>query len=134
MAIRLTVDKDNSVFFTAIIGSATIEEMRDYIESLYSHPEIKPDYSHLVDLRETDEVDITSGDVKQLTELKFLSAESKLAIVAPLDFYYGMARMYEIFRQDSPVDIQVFRSFTEATEWLGYGDEVRPPSPLANDY
>lgn len=45
--------------------------------------------------------------------------EGKLAIVAPRDLFFGMARMYEILRSESPVEVRVFRERGEAESWLG---------------
>lgn len=41
-----------------------------------------------------------------------------LAIVTDNDFAFGMARMYQILADPLPVQIGVFRTLTDATEWL----------------
>jgi len=38
---------------------------------------------------------------------------------APGDLFFGLSRMYEAYRQDSPVRIRIFRSLAEARVWLG---------------
>ena len=44
--------------------------------------------------------------------------EGKLAVIAPRDLLFGMARMYEMLRDDSPVEVRVFRERDEAESWL----------------
>ncbi len=47
---------------------------------------------------------------------------AKIAIVAPNDFTYGLARMYETFRhlnERSKREVRVFRSMQDALAWLG---------------
>ena len=46
------------------------------------------------------------------------SAFHKAAVAAPQDLAYGIARMYEGFSGEQPVDLNVFRSREEAMSWL----------------
>jgi hypothetical protein len=43
---------------------------------------------------------------------------SRMAVVARNDEAFGLARMYEMLRGDTPVEIVVFRSMPEAEAWL----------------
>ena len=45
-------------------------------------------------------------------------------IVAPRDVLFGLARMYEILRSGSPVEVRVFRERGEAESWLGLGKDA----------
>ena len=51
----------------------------------------------------------------------------KFAIIAKRDFLFGMARMYQILRDESPVEVRVFRDRGEAELWLGIADDDPPP-------
>jgi hypothetical protein len=53
--------------------------------------------------------------------------ESRLAIVAPRDELFGLGRMYEFLRGDSPVDVRVFRERKEAELWLGLSKDPAEP-------
>jgi len=44
--------------------------------------------------------------------------ESKAAVVVAGDLEFGMARMIEAFLEESPVDMQMFRSLEKASAWL----------------
>ena len=43
---------------------------------------------------------------------------SKAAIVAPEDLTYGLLRVYEVFRKQDLVEIEIFRTEQEAIDWL----------------
>ncbi len=59
--------------------------------------------------------------------------DSKLAIVASSDEFFGLGRMYEMLRGNSKVEIHVFRQLDEAERWLelpaGYGDQLEKVYP-----
>ncbi len=43
---------------------------------------------------------------------------AKLAFVVPEDLHFGQTRMFESFRQDDRIRVQVFRSMEKAVAWL----------------
>jgi hypothetical protein len=47
---------------------------------------------------------------------------SRSAIVAPSDRAYGMSRMFEVFAEESSIDVRVFRDFDEAKRWVVEGE------------
>ena len=53
------------------------------------------------------------------------SAHPKVAIVAPNDLVFGLARMYEVFSEleKVPWDLVVFRAVDAALAWLGLSDD-----------
>ena len=65
-------------------------------------------------------VDVSADDVRRLAEhaKNNLSGPSKVAIFAPEDHLYGIARMHEIFREHPDVSYRVFRQEEEAVSWL----------------
>ena len=64
--------------------------------------------------------DLTSTQLQKLTEYaktKFLPP-SKVALVATKDLSFGISRVYEAFRKQEGLEIEVFRSEPEALNWL----------------
>lgn len=49
--------------------------------------------------------------------------ESRAAVVVSRDLEFGMARMTEAFISEGPVDMQIFRDLSEASEWLTREDD-----------
>lgn len=60
-------------------------------------------------------------------------SDSKLAIVATRDEFFGLGRMYEMLRDESSMEVRVFRQLDEAERWLelpkGYGDQLEKIYP-----
>jgi len=82
----------------------------------------EPNTSLLVDLSGTERISVRSRTVRRAADLfKSLSKSvtRKVAIIAPREEIFGMARMYELMRPPSPSDLTVFRTATGAKEWLG---------------
>jgi hypothetical protein len=48
----------------------------------------------------------------------------KVAVVAPEDVSYGLARMYEGFTNDVPWEFVVFRAAAAALAWLGLPENL----------
>jgi hypothetical protein len=48
---------------------------------------------------------------------------ARMAFAAPEDVWFGFGRMYQALRDESSVEIGVFRSLCEAEHWLGLPDE-----------
>jgi hypothetical protein len=42
-----------------------------------------------------------------------------VALVVSRDMDYGLARMYEAYSQDLPVQIRIFDELEEAESWMG---------------
>jgi hypothetical protein len=64
--------------------------------------------------------DLTSSQLQKLAEYaktKF-SPPSKVALVATKDLSFGISRIYEAFRKQEGLEIEVFRSGQDALNWL----------------
>jgi hypothetical protein len=46
----------------------------------------------------------------------------RLAVVATRDLEFGLARMFETWREDRSTDVRVFRDYDEAVRWAGSPD------------
>ena len=68
---------------------------------------------------------LTTGDVQMTARhaKEIPMPPGRVAIVAPKDITYGVFRMYEVFRNEEPVSLRVFRDENEAVEWLKHPSE-----------
>ena len=75
----------------------------------------------LVDLHGLSDFKLTTATVQQAVA-KFKPVADKrlrkVAVVAPADVVFGVARMYEMMRPDSKSPYHVFHDFEAAREWL----------------
>ena len=72
------------------------------------------------DFREA-QFDMTSSDTQNIA--KFILTHQpatpplKVAFIIQRDFDYGMARVFEVYREDPHTEFQVFRDYEEAISW-----------------
>jgi hypothetical protein len=124
--IHFKVDNRTRTRVASFEGEVNDEDLLGAYERVLAEPDYDPTLDDLVDLRGVMRLDVSSDAVRRLvalfTPLDDLGIRNKLAIVAPTTYVFGMARMYEILRSDSPEQICVFRDMSEAERWLS-GDD-----------
>jgi hypothetical protein len=131
MPLDYRIDHDRQVVFATGRGTLTDQDVFGYQLEVWSRPDVAG-YDELVDMTDVEKVALPSGArLQQLAELSASmdepAARSRLAIVAPEDFAYGLGRMYEAHRglsAGSTKQVAVFRSWGAALAWLGL------PGPL----
>lgn len=124
--IAYKVDSENRLVIATSSGALTMEKLYRYQLEAWSHKEIRS-FNELVYL--TNVQGLTPPTADRIRGLSDLAATmeanvspSKLAIVAKGDFDFGLARMFQVFRELHPKskkDVAVFRSANEALAFLG---------------
>jgi len=128
MPIRYDIHHNRKLVYATLNGVLTETDMFTYQRTVWSRPDVVG-YNELVDATGVTQFESVSAD--KVHQLANLSASmdtpphpSRLAIVASTDAQFGMARMYQIYREletKGTRTIQVFRSCDEALKWLGVG-------------
>lgn len=123
MPIAHRFDPALRTLFVDFSGEINEAELVDAARKLAADPSIPPGRRELVDLSGIEATDVTAAALRRVAhiyaETDVRPEESRVAIVAPGDLYYGLSRMYEAFREPSPLEIRVFRDLPEARAWLG---------------
>jgi hypothetical protein len=121
--IRTTVDAASRTRLTTVEGEVGDADMLEAVRLLVGDPGYDPALDHLLDLRGVRRLDVSAAAIQQMarTFAQFdpLRLPNRLAIVAPADDTYGVARMYELLRSDATGETRVFRDMAEAQRWLG---------------
>ena len=136
MPLQYWVDEDRKLVVAKAAGVMSDEDVFAYQHDAWSRRELAG-YTELVDMSEVERIDLPSVD--RIRELAQVAASldpagggsSKLAIVATRDFAFGLARMYETYRElqaGSSKPVGVFRTLQEAMSFLGLEGEIRPPN------
>ena len=117
---------------TRAVGTLTDDEVFAYQHDVWSRPEVAG-YDELIDMSAFEHVAVPSPE--RIVRLASVSAgmdvrmpRTRLAIIAPRDFEFGLGRMYGAHREmdsRSTKRVGVFRSRAEAQAWLGLDGE--PP-------
>jgi len=110
-------------------GRIPDEEFLSFYKPLYKSNTSFASMDHLVDLREADSSPRSSDVLYQFANFMQSSFESlttrpKVAVVAPKDLSFGLARMYEAFADSIPWDFTVFRTIEAALTWLGLPEDL----------
>ncbi len=122
MLVDCEIDASDRVVTLAISGELNDEGLLTLPAQLRTAPEVEPDFGLLIDLRHAVGRHVTTQGVRDLARLPLvLSPDSRRAVVVPSDFCFGMARMYQILRDEGPGgDIRVSRDLDEARRWVIY--------------
>jgi hypothetical protein len=123
MPISHRYDPELRTLFVELTGEVTANELVDAARKLSSDESVPPGHNELVDLSGIAQTDVTGATLRHVASLYASTdrrpEESRVAIYAPGDLYFGLSRMYGAFRDPSPVQIQIFRELAEARAWLG---------------
>ncbi len=115
-------------------GTLTGQEILDAKTRLLRAPDrLKGLYYGLIDVTDVTELRVTRDDVLEFVQVDMQIAlivprALAVAIVAPSDLAFGIARMWEAFAEVTRWNIHVFRSRAEADPWLRPWTESRLPA------
>jgi len=123
MPVEHRFDPDLGTLFARGIGRVTDAEMLAYAKQVASDHVLPAGHRQLMDLRRVETFDLTADGLRDVASI-FVRLErdpdqARVAIVVEADVGFGIARMYQAFRDESAVPLRVFRDLDEACSWLG---------------
>ena len=128
MAYDYAIDRDQSLVYVRMYGPLTLAEIREAGQKIASHPEVTAGFGELIDLRDATTDAVKADDVRDIAAAP-LNAATRRAFVTSDVLTYGLARMFEIYRElnRKQEEVAVFRDITDAERWLGVtrGSETR---------
>ena len=104
-------------------GKVTGDEIIEVNKIFYATDQKTRDIKYqLVDFREVETFDVSSGDVQKISRQDTKAAEVNpsmlVAIVAAGNRAYGMSRMWQGYTAEISMTSKVFRTLAEAEQWL----------------
>jgi len=134
MPIDVRIDAERRLVVASAHGEMTDEDVFGYQRSVWSRPEVQG-FNEIVDMTAVRHIALPHPDrVRDLAELSASMdpshTSSRMAIVAPDDFAYGLGRMFGLHRKNeelSTKQVGVFRTLEEAMAWLGVAREAAEP-------
>jgi len=123
MTVESVILSELGVIVTRVTGTPGFQEIRQHQRSLASDPEFDPDFHHLFDLSQVQDLRITTEEIRELASSGVFSPSSRRAVVAPRDAMFGLSRMYEGFSHLPEGAVRVFRNPEEAIRWLGMDEK-----------
>lgn len=123
MRIERKIDPVARVVVLEVSGDLGDQELLSLADELEKAPKVPSDFSLLIDLRQAHGQNVTSAGAHALAARPLvLSLESRRAVVVPSELGFGMARMYEMLREERGGATRVFRDYDEAQRWVETGD------------
>jgi hypothetical protein len=120
MAISYRIDAVRKIVYTTIKGETTEEQLERHSHTIGSDPEIDTSFVELVYVDPSSSASVTRSAIrKSAGTLSVYPPIEKIAIAASQDVTFGLARMFEMLADESPIEIRVFRGEAEARSWLG---------------
>lgn len=121
MPIDIRHDQEKKILYVTIRDQICQNEFADTLERITNSDNYPPDVAILWDARSVNMPVADKQFVSNLVEIRKRYPErkkSKIAIIAPSDFTFGMSRMYEMLSGGLPKNIMVFRDFMKGEQWL----------------
>jgi hypothetical protein len=123
MPAGYTIDLERSLVLSRGWGVLTDRELLAHVRTLTADPRFAQNFCQLGDLRDVTDVQITAATIREMVRLNPFWAGARRALVVTSDVVFGMARMYQILRDESPDELEIFREMDGALQWLGVDDE-----------
>lgn len=120
MAADYIIDTKTRSIRIVFSGSVSVAEMYEGRHQMMSDPAFDRSFSHLVDARSVDTIEMNGYTVKQFAQEQVLAASARRAIVIPRS-RDGLARMFQIYRElaGGTEEIEIFSDIQTARKWLG---------------
>jgi len=129
MPIKSQIKPQQRLVIMSHVGSVPDREFLYSYKALFDDARYDKSFNMLIDLRRADSSarsPNTLRDFAAFVRQQFGDAElgPKVAVVAPEDISFGLARMYEAFSDSVPWEFMVFRDATAAVSWLGLPEKI----------
>ena len=129
MPVTYHLKPDERLVILVHVGAVTDDEFLSFYKALYEDDRFDKSFNLLVDLRRTESAVRSAEALKEFADfmrrqLVGSTAGPKIAVVAPKDISFGLARMYEVFSDDVPWEFEVFRAADAAFAWLGLSENL----------
>ena len=123
MPIQYTIHVSRHLILSTASGVVTASEIMDHQSRLMRDPSFDPTLHQIADFSSVARVSVTSDDIRLLAIRNFFAPQSRRCLVAPTSEIFGLARMFQLFREvnKAPEQMRVFRDRQEAMLWL-FGD------------
>jgi hypothetical protein len=119
MPCSYTIDLARSLVLSRGWGILTDGELLAHVRALTIDPRFARSFHQLADLRDVADVEVSTSTIREMARLNPYGDGSRRAVVVTSDVLFGMARMYQILRDEPTDELEVFRKLDDALRWLG---------------
>jgi hypothetical protein len=123
------IDRESRRVVSLVRGVYSYDVAVERMRRLQKDPVFESTFSLLIDFREATKIDLSHGEIVELSNIPVFSPESKRAYLVASPEQFGIARMFASYK--SPTNKNVFQVFTdieEAVAWLDSDSTSTPPA------
>jgi hypothetical protein len=133
MPADYTIDSARRVLVVRFWGRLSRSDAIAIRSRLRADPAFDPSLNDLVDLTDVTAIDLTAEDLQHFGGTP-LARGIRYAVVATTPLTYGIARVFQAYRESQGAPIEVFHDRASAERWVGLagGGDEPPASPSAN--
>ena len=113
MPFTYAIDVEHRLVVSIGSGVLTRAEILSHMDQLKRDPTFDPTFNQLADFTQISEAKLSSQDIAFIAQMSVFSPHSKRAIVAARTVHFGMARMYELMRQNASIEAEQIHVFEE---------------------
>lgn len=129
MPITYQLKPDERLVILSHVGAVSDNEFLSFYKALYEDTRFDKSFNLFVDLRLTESSARSPSALQDFADFmrqQFVNntARPKVAVVAPGDISFGLARMYEAFSDAAHWEFEVFRSADTALAWLDLAENL----------
>ena len=100
-------------------GVFTLADAVSHMDRLSKDLDFDPSYSQIADFTQVTKIELSAQNIYHLAQRSIFSPQSRRAFIVPNDAAYGLARMFEMLRENQgETGIGIFRSLEEALDWV----------------
>ena len=120
MPLSFVIDKQRRLVISTASGTVTYSEIAAHQVGVKNHPDFDPAFDQLIDGTGVTKIAVTVEEIRTVARQRLFGAESRQAFATSSQFAYGMARMFELYREASGSGrpVRVFNTLEAAQEWL----------------
>ncbi|KAA3609586.1 MAG: hypothetical protein DWQ01_09660 [Planctomycetota bacterium] len=126
MVVQISLEQDPPLVLARFSGAVSGAEFLTYIQQVIHDPRVPGIGGFLADFSGVESLEMTALHLSSAVELAVATRDLwhgfKVALLAPQDYVYGMARMYQAMASGDVWEVEVFRREIEARRWLHPSD------------
>ena len=125
MPLNYVIDKPHRLVTSTATGVVTYSDLTSHQSRLKNDPDFDPTFDQLVDGTAVTQLELTTENVRAIARQRLFAAGSRQAFATSSEFAYGMARMFELYRDSAGTGrmVRVFNGLEAAQEWLQHSRE-----------
>jgi len=123
MTIERHIDADTGRVTLTATGPTGFEDLKTALKAMTEAPDFRPGADIIWDFRKVESEALSADQLREMVAFVAGIADVrginyKVAIVVERNVDFGLARMYEVFADDLPCELRVFRDLADAANWM----------------